>query len=104
MALSAKFPVCAAIAHANLAQFFLVKARLAQFPAPSSSSVGVVSMRWRVISDWWGPIVAGRRDGADNSTCGYAAENARADGAADAVCICWCWSDHGSNANARGAD
>ena len=37
MALSAKFPVCAAIAHANLAQFFLVKARLAQFPAPSSS-------------------------------------------------------------------
>jgi|SRR4029077_12372074 hypothetical protein len=97
MALSAKFPVCAAIAHANLAQFFLVKARLAQFPAPSSS-VGVVSMRRR------GPIVAGRRDGADNSACGYAAENARADGAADAVCICWCWSDHGSNANARGAD
>jgi hypothetical protein len=45
------------------------------------------------------------RDGvADNSACDDTAENARADGAADAVCICWCWSAHGSNANARGAD
>ena len=37
------------------------------------------------------------------SACGDAAENTRADGAADAVCICWCRSDRGSNANARGA-
>jgi hypothetical protein len=44
------------------------------------------------------------RDGAaNNSACDDAAENTRADGAADAVCICWRRSDRGSNADARGA-
>ena len=83
-----------------------VKACLPQLPAPSSS-IGV-SRRWWPVIGWRRRIVAGRRtirDGiADNSACGDAAENSRADGAADALCICRCWSDHGSDANARSAN
>jgi hypothetical protein len=114
-ALSAKFTVSVAIAQAFFAQSFPVKTCLAQFPALSSIGVFITCRPWRsVISSWRRrrrSIVNGWRrrrtirDGAtDNSACGDAAKNARADGAADAVRICRCGSDQGSNANACSAD
>jgi len=78
---------------------------LAQLPA-LSSSIGISRRRRSVVGGRRRRMVARRtiRDcAANNSACGDAAENTRADGAADAVCICWCRSDRGSNANARGA-
>jgi hypothetical protein len=73
---------------------------LAQFPALSSIGVFIT---WR----WWWSVISGRRrwrrticDGASyKSACGDAAENASANGAADAVCICRRWSHHCSNGN-----
>ena len=103
-ALSAKFTVSVAIAHAFFAQFFPVNACLAQFPTLPSICVFIT---------WWRrAVISGRRrgrrticDGASyKSACGDAAENASTDGAADAVCICRGWSHHCSNGNAGSAN